>query len=153
MKTVFIGADHAGYKAKEEIKKALGGEYKFVDMGTDSEESVDYPGYGKKVAEKVASDKDSLGVLVCGSGIGICIAANKVKGIRCGLAWSAESARSAREHNNAQIISVAGRMPMMESPANIVRAFLEAKPSTEERHARRVKQMMEMEQKDDYDAC
>lgn len=142
---VFIASDHAGYDVKERIKKELAGEFKFVDLGTDSSESVDYPKYGEAVAQQVAVSPGTQGVLVCGSGVGISIAANKVPGARCVLAFSKEVAQGAREHNNANIVAVAGRMKMMDDPVEIVRTFLETDFSNEERHARRVKQMMDIE--------
>ncbi len=147
MKKVLIASDHAGYEVKEQIKKTLASEYEFIDLGTDSTDSVDYPEYGEKVAQRVAVDSDLLGIVVCGSGEGICMAANKVKGARCGLGYSIESAKGSREHNNANVIAVPGRMKIMDDPADIVRTFLMTDFSTEERHARRIKQMMEIEQR------
>lgn len=147
MKKVIIASDHAGYEVKERIKKELGIDYEFVDLGTDSTEPVDYPKYGEKVARQVAVTPHGQGVLVCGSGVGISIAANKVPGARCVLAFSKEVAQGAREHNDANIVAVAGRMKMMDDPVEIVRTFLETNFSNEERHARRVEQMMEIENK------
>lgn len=142
---VFIASDHAGYEVKERIKKELASEFEFVDLGTDSNESVDYPKYGEAVAQQVVVSPGTQGVLVCGSGVGISIAANKVPGARCVLAFSKEVAQGAREHNNANIVAVAGRMKMMDDPVEIVRTFLETDFSNEERHVRRVKQMMDIE--------
>lgn len=145
MKKIIIGSDHAGYNMKERIKKELGNQYDFVDVGPDSDESVDYPKYAQKVAQQVAMSPGAQGVVICGNGVGICIAANKVNGIRCGLAYSIESAKSARQHNDANIVSVGGRSPMMDDPVEIVKTFLETDFSGDERHARRVKEIMEME--------
>lgn len=145
MKKVLIASDHAGYEVKERIKKELGTEFEFIDLGTNSTDSVDYPKYGEKVAQQVAVTPGAQGVLVCGSGVGISIAANKVPGARCVLAFSKEVAKGSREHNDANIVAVAGRMKMMDSPVEIVRTFLETDFSNEERHIRRVKQMMEIE--------
>ena len=145
MKKIIIGADHAGYQMKERIKKELGDQYEFIDVGTDSEDSVDYPIYAEKVGQQVALSPDAQGVLVCGNGVGIAIAANKVNGVRCGLAYSIESAQHARQHNDANVVSVAGRSSMLDDPVEIVRTFLETDFSGEERHARRVKQMMDVE--------
>lgn len=146
MKKVLIASDHAGYEVKERIKKELGTEFEFIDLGTNSTDSVDYPKYGEKVAQQVAVTQGAQGVLVCGSGVGISIAANKVPGARCVLAFSKEVAKGSREHNDANIVAVAGRMKMMDDPVEIVRTFLETDFSNEERHARRVKQMMDIEQ-------
>jgi len=145
MKKVIIGSDHAGYAMKERIKKELGGQYKFIDLGTDSEKSVDYPVYAEKVAKQVAVTPDSQGVLVCGSGIGVSITANKVKGIRAALAYSKNAAALARRHNDANIVCTAGREGTMDDPVAIVKTFLETDFSGDERHARRVKQMMDVE--------
>ncbi len=145
MKKVVIGADHAGYEMKERIKKELADHYEFVDLGTNSDESVDYPEYAEKVAQQVAVTSDAQGVLVCGSGIGVSIVANKVNGVRAALCYSKDAAASAREHNNANIVATAGRTQTQDDPVEIVKTFLETDFSNEERHARRVKQMMEVE--------
>jgi len=146
MKKVIIGSDHAGYAMKEKIKKELGKKYQFVDMGTtDGEKSVDYPVYAEKVAKQVAVTPNSQGVLVCGSGIGVSIAANKVHGIRAALGYSKNAAMLARQHNNANIIATAGREGVMDDPVEIVKTFLETDFSGDERHARRVKEIMEIE--------
>ena len=145
MKKVIIGSDHAGYELKERIKKELGSEYEFVDVGTNSPDSVDYPKYGKAVAQQVVVSPNTQGVVVCGSGVGISIAANKVPGARCVLAYSKAAAEGGREHNNANIISVPGRLETLDDPVDIVRTFLTTDFSTEPRHARRVQQMMDIE--------
>jgi len=145
MKKIVIGSDHAGYQMKERIKKELGDQYEFVDLGPDNEESVDYPIYAEKVARQVAVTPDSQGILLCGNGVGITMAANKVHGIRAGLAYSVDSAKQARQHNNANIIATAGRSPVMDDPVEIVKAFLETDFSGDPRHERRVKEMMEIE--------
>lgn len=145
MKKVIIGADHAGYELKERIKKELGDRYEFLDVGTDSTDSVDYPKFGQAVAQQVAVSPDLQGVVLCGSGVGISIAANKVDGARCVLAYSKAAAQGGREHNNANIVSVPGRLETMDDPVEIVKTFLETPFSGEERHVRRVKQMMDIE--------
>jgi len=145
MKKVLIGSDHAGYEVKERIKKELAGDYEFVDVGTDSLDSVDYPKFGEAVAQQVVVTPGQLGVLICGSGVGISIAANKVPGARCVLAYSVDAAKGGREHNNANIVATAGRLNTMDDQVDIVKAFLETEFSTEERHARRVGQMMDIE--------
>lgn len=147
MQKVVIGSDHAGFQMKERIKKELGSEFDFVDVGTDSEESVDYPIYGEKVGQQVAVTPGLKGVLLCGNGVGITIAANKVNGVRAGLAYSVESAQHARQHNDANIVAVGGRSPMLDDPVEIVRTFLTTEFSGEERHARRVQEMMDIEKR------
>ena len=121
-----IASDHGGYKLKEAIRKHLAerGE-KVVDLGTHSEDSVDYPIYGKACAEAVASGKAERGIVVCGTGIGISIAANKVKGIRCGLCTSVEMAELTRKHNNANILALGGRTTDEELALQIVDTFLD----------------------------
>ncbi len=145
MKKVVIGSDHAGFDTKERNKKELGDQYEFVDLGPNNDDAVDYPIYGEKVAQQVAVTPDAQGVVVCGSGIGISISANKVPGIRAALCYSKEAAESARQHNDANVISIAGRSKMMDDSVDIVRTFLTTDFSGEERHERRVKQMMEIE--------
>ena len=107
---IAVASDHGGFALKELVKKHLeerGAEV--LDLGTHSEESVDYPIYGKRCAEAVASGEADLGVVCCGIGIGISIAANKVKGIRCGLCTSVEMAHLTKQHNNANMIALGGR--------------------------------------------
>ena len=145
MKKIIIGSDHAGYQIKEKIKQELGDQYNFVDLGPSNEEAVDYPIYAEKVAQQVAVTPGSQGVLICGSGIGMSIAANKVKGVRAALAYSKNAAKLARLHNDANIIATAGREETMDNPVEIIRTFLETDFSGDERHARRVKEMMEIE--------
>ena len=145
MKKVVIGSDHAGFAMKERIKQVLGDEFDFVDVGTDSEESADYPLFAQQVGQQVAVSSDTLGVVICGNGVGISIAANKVNGVRCGLAYSKDAAKCARQHNNANVVSVGGRSPMMDDPVDIVRTFLTTEFSGEERHTRRVEQIMDIE--------
>lgn len=142
---IVIGADHAGFEDKEKIKHQLdelGVDYE--DVGTNSTESVDYPIYAKKVAEKVANGEAEQGILVCGSGNGMQIAANKVHGIRAALAWNAETARLARQHNDANVLSVPARMIPPEEVAKIIESWLTA-DFEGGRHARRVEEISEIE--------
>ncbi|MEO7538397.1 MAG: ribose 5-phosphate isomerase B [Pyrinomonadaceae bacterium] len=107
---IALAADHAGFEEKEKLKKTLeeiGIDY--IDMGTNSPESVDYPDYAQKVGEAVARGDVDQGLLVCGSGTGMAIAANKVHGVRAAVAWNEEIARLARQHNNANVLSLAAR--------------------------------------------
>ena len=139
-----IASDHGGYKLKEAIRKHLAerGE-KVVDLGTHSEDSVDYPIYGKACAEAVASGKAERGIVVCGTGIGISIAANKVKGIRCGLCTSVEMAELTRKHNNANILALGGRTTDEELALQIVDTFLDTEFEGG-RHKRRTDMLDEM---------
>jgi ribose 5-phosphate isomerase B len=142
---IAIGSDHAGYEDKEKIKRQLeelGVEYE--DVGTNSTESTDYPIYAKKVAEKVAKGEAEQGILVCGSGNGMQIAANKIKGIRAALAWNEETARLAREHNDSNVLSIPARMISPEEASKVVKSYLEAKFEGG-RHARRVEKISELE--------
>ena len=108
---IAIGSDYAGFPVKETIRKYLEeAGYVVDDQGTSSEESVDYPDYGRAVGERVASKEADLGIAVCGSGIGISIAANKVPGIRAALAHDVMTARLAREHNDANVLALGGRI-------------------------------------------
>ncbi len=144
-KRIAIGADHAGFEDKEKIKRqldALGVEYE--DVGTDSTESVDYPIYAQKVAAAVASGAVERGILVCGSGNGMQIAANKVRGVRAALAWNEETARLARQHNDANVLSVPARMISPEDAGKVVESFLAAEFEGG-RHARRVDEISELE--------
>ena len=113
---IAIGSDHAGFLVKETIRKYLqAAGYSVDDQGTSSEESVDYPDYGKVVGERVVSKQADLGIAVCGSGIGISIAANKVPGIRAALAHDVIAAHLAREHNDANVLALGGRIVTPEA--------------------------------------
>ena len=127
MKKIALGSDHAGYKMKEAIKIHLSSRgYEVVDFGTDSEEAVDYPDYCRPAAECVAKGEADYGIVFGGSGNGEAMVANKVKGIRCGLCWNIESARLTKEHNDANMISLGGRMVSLEEGVIIVDAWLDA---------------------------
>jgi len=127
MKKIAIGTDHAGYKLKEIIKAHLKAEgYIVADYGTGSEEAVDYPDFVRPAARSVASGENELGIVLGGSGNGEAIVANKVKGIRCAVCWNEESARLAKEHNNANVISIGARMVSEEEGIRIVDAWLKA---------------------------
>ncbi len=140
-----IGNDHSGVELKQEISRYLEEEgYEVVNFGTDSEESCDYPVYGEKVARAVAGGQADLGVLICGTGIGISLAANKIKGIRAAAVSEPCSARLAREHNNANIIAFGARIVGAEEAKMIVDSFLNAKFQGG-RHAKRVGMIMALE--------
>ncbi len=141
---IAIGCDHRGYEAKQEVMKQLGAmKHSYHDFGTYSADSVDYPDYAKKVAEAVVSGQYDLGILLCDTGIGMSMAANKVKGIRAALCCSAFYAQRARLHNNANVLCLAAGAWNKESPA-IVEAFLTAQYEGG-RHDRRLQKIKEME--------
>ena len=145
---IAIASDHAGYEEKERLKPVLdelGIQYE--DLGTVSTDSVDYPDYARKVGEEVASGHVEQGLLVCGSGTGMAIAANKVPGVRAAVAWNEEIARLAREHNDANVLSLAARYTSPEENAKIVRAFFNANFDGG-RHSRRVEKIREIEQEE-----
>ncbi|HKX29293.1 MAG TPA: ribose 5-phosphate isomerase B [Blastocatellia bacterium] len=145
MRNILIASDHAGYQGKEAIKKTLDQlQIAYQDLGVDSERSVDYPDYAERVANGVARGEADRGILVCGSGIGMQIAANKVPGIRAALVWNEETARLARQHNDANIVAIGARTTAPEIIEQIIRAFL----STEfegGRHERRVEKIAQLE--------
>ena len=127
---IAMAADHGGYelknKIKEHLKERVQDKFKIVDLGTNSGDSVNYPDYGKACAEAVASGKADLGIVCCGTGIGISIAANKVKGIRCALCTSVEMAALAKEHNNANMIALGGRTTTPELANEIIDTWLDS---------------------------
>lgn len=147
-KKIALAADHAGYEEKEKIKETLdeiGIEYD--DLGTASTDSVDYPDYAYKVAEGVSSGRYEQGLLVCGSGTGMAIAANKVKGVRAAVAWNEEIARLARQHNDANVLSLAARFIPEEEQKKIVKAFFET-GFDGGRHEKRVEKIRDIEKED-----
>ncbi|MDD2483659.1 MAG: ribose 5-phosphate isomerase B [Eubacteriales bacterium] len=120
-----LAADHGGVELKEEIKKYLADkDLELIDLGTDCSDSVDYPFYGKACGEAVMSGKADRGIVFCGTGIGISIAANKVKGIRCALATSTVMAELSRKHNNANVLALGGRILSLEEAKAIVDVWL-----------------------------
>jgi ribose 5-phosphate isomerase B len=142
---IALGADHAGFEEKEKLKKTLdeiGVEYE--DFGTNSLDSVDYPDFAQKVGRAVASGEVEQGIVVCGSGIGIAIAANKIHGIRAAQAWNEETARLARQHNDANVLSIGARVIPEEEIPKIVKAWFEAKFEGG-RHERRIEKISKLE--------
>lgn len=123
---IFIGSDHAGYDLKELIKKHFEGHFDFVDKGTFSSESVDYPDFAHAVAESVLKENDGLGILICGTGNGMTMAANKHAGIRAALCWAPEISALAKQHNNANILVLPARFISKETAFETVNAFFNA---------------------------
>ena len=135
---IAIGSDHAGFRYKERLRRALGEEgHEVTDFGTDSEAPVDYPLVIRPLAEAVAAGRYDRGIILGGSGNGEAIVANRVRGIRCTLCWDVESARLAREHNDANVLSLGERLIAAEQLLPIVRVWLTT-PFEGGRHARRV---------------
>jgi ribose 5-phosphate isomerase B len=142
---IAIGADHAGFKLKESIKEFLKTlNVKVTDFGTNSRESVDYPDYAIPVAEAVAKKEFDFGILICGTGVGMSITANKVKGIRAALCNELFTARCSKEHNNANVLCMGGRIIGEELANEIVKTWLYTEFQGG-RHQRRVKKIEEYE--------
>lgn len=147
MMKLALGSDHGGFKLKEIIKEYLGNEnIQFEDFGTFGEDSVDYPDFAEKAAEAVASGLCERGILICGTGIGIGIAANKVPGIRAALCHDVFSARTSREHNDANILTMGERVIGRGLALEIVKTWLAA-DFTGGRHGCRVDKIREIEKK------
>jgi len=144
---VIFGSDHAGLALRAEaVKVAQGAGFEPQDVGPFSGESVDYPDYARQVGEAVAAGRARLGVLVCGTGIGMSIAANKVRGVRAAHCTTEYEARMARAHNDANVLCIGERVLGLGLGGAIVKAFLET-PFEGGRHARRVEKMKELEQR------
>lgn len=142
---IVLASDHGGFELKEIIKNHLTScNYDVEDMGTYDTASVDYPDYGRKAAEAVASGKADRGIVVCGTGIGISLAANKVKGIRCALCTDEYMARMSRKHNDANMLALGGRVIGSELAIAITEVWL-ATDFEGGRHSRRVDKIMEIE--------
>ena len=140
MKKIFIASDHAGYQLKNSIVLKFSKIQKIIDLGPNSKDSVDYPDFAKKLSKKVASTKESFGILVCGSGMGMAIAANKRKNIRAALCYSVKNTKLSRLHNDANIITLGQRLIDKNKAFNLIKIFLSTKFEGG-RHLRRVKKM------------
>lgn len=142
-----IGSDHGGYELKEHVVEYLKNEgIEYIDYGTYSLESVDYPEFGQKVAEAVISKEVDKGIIVCGTGIGISISANKVPGIRCALCGDTYSARMSIEHNNVNVLALGGRVIGRDLAIEIVSVWLKA-TFLGDRHERRINKISDIERK------
>ena len=141
MKKIFISSDHAGYKLKEDIKIFLNKKkYNFTDLGPDNDNRVDYPDFAHKVAKKVKINKNHVGILVCGSGMGMNIAANRHKNIRAAQCFNLKSTKLSRLHNDANIITLGSRLVTKKNALKFVSVFLNTKFEGG-RHSRRVKKI------------
>ena len=139
---ILIGNDHAGYSLKLSIIKNLEDKYEFFDKGSYSNESVDYPDYASIIAKEIQSEKGDLGILICGTGNGVCMTANKYKGIRAVICWNEEIAKLAKKHNNANIICIPSRFIKVEEAIKIIESFILEKFEGG-RHERRIKKINE----------
>ena len=143
---VAIGADHAGYALKEDLVRLVAGRgHAVTDLGTHSDDPVDYPDYAAAVARAVVGGKAERGIVVCGSGAGAAIAANKVRGARCAQAHDTYTAHQAVEHDDANILALGARVIGPLLAKEIAFSFLQATFTAEERHARRVQKIEELE--------
>jgi ribose 5-phosphate isomerase B len=145
---VILASDHAGLRLKEKVKKYLERKkIEYEDLGTKSFKSVDYPDYALKVAEKVAKNKNTRGILVCGTGTGMTIAANKVKGIRAVAAYDVYAAKMSRIDNDTNVLGLRGRFFPFEKMKKIITVWLDTPFSGEKRHKRRIKKIGDYERK------
>lgn len=145
---IAIGADHGGYKLKTKLIKFLEARGQVIaDLGTHSAKRCDYPAIGYKVATSVSSGQFNRGILVCKTGIGFSIVANKVSGVRAALCSSSIQARLSRQHNNANVLCLAGSYLSFKKACEIVRVWLETEFSARSRHARRVRQIGNIEKR------
>ena len=133
-KTVYIASDHAGFKLKSQLLKIF---TKMADLGTKSNESVDYPDFAHKLTKEVLKNKDNFGILICGTGVGMSIAANRKKGIRAGLVNNTKTARLIRKHNDANVLVLPGRFINTNEAKKCVQAFLSTKFESG-RHKKRI---------------
>jgi ribose 5-phosphate isomerase B len=142
MRKIFLGSDHAGYQYKNRIKEYLVAQgEEVIDLGAFNEESIDYPDIAQEVGEKIRENSGAMGVLVCGSGIGVSIAANKMAGVRAALCHNDYTAQMAREHNDANVLALGSRVIDEAVALSAVDTFLKTPFSNEERHIKRVQKL------------
>ncbi len=141
MKKIFISSDHAGYNLKEQIKKRFKNKYIFQDLGTDtSSKSVNYPDYAHKLCKKISKSSKNMGILVCGSGMGMSMAANRHKKIRAAVCYSVKNTKLSRLHNNANIITLGSRLTKKNTAFKCIDVFMKTKFEGG-RHNKRVKKI------------
>lgn len=143
---IVIGCDHAGFKLKKEILNILKGKLEFIDVGTHNEESVDYPDIAEKACEFIVKGEVDYGILICGTGIGMSIVANKFPGIRAALIYSDETAILAKRHNNANVICLGGRTMKAEDVIRWIKLWLNEKFEGD-RHQRRIEKISGIEKR------
>ncbi len=144
---ISIGSDHGGFNLKEKIKARFNNEYEFIDRGTYSKDSCDYPVYAKAVGEDVRDKNADYGIAICTNGVGVTIVANKVKGVRAALCLNNSMAEHAKLHNDANVIALGAENQSDEEAFEMVKIFIETPFSFEERHVRRVNEIKNMEEK------
>ncbi len=144
---ISIGSDHGGFNLKEKIKAKFNNEYEFIDRGTYSLDSCDYPIFAKAVAEDVRDKNADYGIVICTNGVGVTIVANKVRGVRCALCLNNSMAEHAKLHNDANVIALGALNQSDEEAFEMVKTFIETPFSFEERHVRRVNEIKDMEEK------
>ena len=145
---IALGSDHGGYKLKENLKEYLKGlNVEYTDFGCDSEQAVDYPDIGFKVSNEIKDGNFDKGILICGTGIGMSIVANKVDGIKAALCYNEFTARYSRKHNDANILVLGGRVIGSGLAKEIVKVWLNTKFSQEERHINRLNKIKQEEDK------
>ena len=141
MKSIFISSDHAGYNLKEQIKKKFGKKFLFRDLGTESSKvSVNYPDYAHKLCKKVSNNSKNIGILICGSGMGMAMAANKHKKIRAAVCYSVKNTKLSRLHNNANVITLGSRLTKKNTIFKCIEVFINTKFEGG-RHIKRVKKI------------
>lgn len=142
---IAIASDHRGYKMKQELIQYLKKQdYEILDLGTTSNKQVDYPKYGILLGETIKNKKADIGIALCGTGIGISIACNKVKGIICAKVSNKKEAQLAKEHNHANIIALSGELSKLKTK-KIIKTFLKSQPNNQEKYIRRINQIKEYE--------
>ena len=141
---IALASDHRGYALKQILINKLQENYQIIDLGTNSEDQVDFPIYGIALGKAIQNKEADLGIAICGTGIGISIAANKVKGVMCAKISNEDEARLAKEHNNANVIALSGNTNP-EQASKMVEAFLKAKPNSEKKYQRRIDQILDYE--------
>ncbi len=142
---IAIASDHAGFDVKQRLRDRLGEHHEVTDFGPPDDSSMDYPDSARKVGQAVADDRAGIGVLLCGTGIGVAIAANKIRGVRAATVYNVDTAKLSRGHNDANIICVGSRFNEFDAIVEMVDAFL-AEPFEGGRHTRRVGKIMSLEE-------
>ena len=127
MSKILIASDHAGFHLKEELKKHFKSEHEFMDLGSNSSDSVDYPDYAHILSQKISESKDSFGILICGSGIGMSMVANRYKDVRAALCLNEKMAQLSREHNNANVLVLGSRLISCEEAIKCLIMFFNSK--------------------------
>ncbi|MBZ0201843.1 MAG: ribose 5-phosphate isomerase B [Ignavibacteria bacterium] len=147
MEKIIIGADHRGYALKEDLKKTLAHSFDVIDVGTFSTDSIDYPDIAELIAKKIQAGEAKKGVLICGSGVGACVAANKFKGIRAAICHDTFSAHQGVEDDDMNVICLGGGIVGKSLAEEIINIFLNAKFKPEERYVRRLEKVKKIEDK------